>query len=262
MPALLIDLDGVIYEHEELVPRAPEAIAWIEAHAIPFAFVTNTTSRPRHALVDKLARFGIHANESQILTPAAAALAWLRTSGCSPTALFVPTAARVEFEGVPQVDESAEHGAASVIIGDLGTEWTFATLNRAFRLLMADPAVVLVALGMTRYWCAVDGLRLDVGPFIKALEHATGRSAVVLGKPSPEFFNEALRRLGCTVAANVVMVGDDIVADVQSAQNLGMRGVLVRTGKFREADLASGIKPDAVLNSIADLPSWWHEHIS
>ena len=260
MRALLIDLDGVIYQDEALVPGAPDALAWVRAHAIPHAFVTNTTSRPRRALVEKLARFGVPAREEQIITPAVVAAEWLRREARIPAALFVPTATRADFMGVPALAEDAESGAGSVVIGDLGTAWTFATLNRAFRLLMASPDSVLIGLGATRYWRAADGLRLDVGPFVEALECATGRRAIVLGKPARPFFENAVELLKCT-AAETIMVGDDIAADVRGAQCAGMHGVLVRTGKFRESDLAGDIRPDGVLESFADLPEWWRAHV-
>ena len=162
--------------------------------------------------------------------------------------------------GVPALAEDAESGAGSVVLGDLGTAWTFATLNRAFRLLMACPDSVLIGLGATRYWRAADGLRLDVGPFVGALECATGRRAIVLGKPARPFFENAVDILKCT-AAETIMVGDDIAADVRGAQCAGMNGVLVRTGKFRESDLAGDIRPDGVLESFADLPEWWRAHV-
>jgi phospholysine phosphohistidine inorganic pyrophosphate phosphatase len=255
----LIDLDGVIFEDEELVPGAPEALAWIRTQAIPHAFLTNTTSQPRRALVAKLARLGVPAAAEQIVTPALAAAEWLPLNAPGAAALFVPEATRADFAGVPLLADDAESGAASVVVGDLGTGWTFGALNRAFRLLMANRSAALVALGMTRYWRAADGLRLDAGPFVTALEHATDRRAVVLGKPAREFFEIALRRVRCT-AAETIMLGDDIVTDVGGAQRAGIRGVLVRTGKFREADLASGLPPDGLLDSVADLPSWWREH--
>jgi ribonucleotide monophosphatase NagD (HAD superfamily) len=107
---------------------------------------------------------------------------------------------------------------------------------------------------MTRYWRAADGLRLDVAPFIKALEHAAGCEAVVLGKPSPAFFAIALAQIGCT-ASETVMVGDDILGDVRGAQAAGLQGFLVRTGKFQPTDLKGDVEPDAVLDSIADLPA-------
>jgi ribonucleotide monophosphatase NagD (HAD superfamily) len=121
---------------------------------------------------------------------------------------------------------------------------------------MADPAPELVALGMTRYWRADDGLRLDVAPFVKALEHAGGAEAVVLGKPAAPFFRTALELLGLP-AGKVALLGDDIVSDVEAAQKLGLYGTLVRTGKFRPSDLERPGAPDAVLESIAELPEWW-----
>ena len=124
---------------------------------------------------------------------------------------------------------------------------------------MNKPDTKLIALGMTRYWRAEDGLRLDAAPFVKALEHASGREAIVLGKPSTEFYSSALDRLGCD-ASDTIMIGDDIRGDIEASQNTGIRGLLVRTGKFQLADLEQGIKPFDVIDSIADLPGWWTSH--
>jgi len=118
----------------------------------------------------------------------------------------------------------------------------------------------LVALGMSRYAQGSDGLVLDVAPFIKALEHAAGCEAVVMGKPAKAFFEAAVRKLQ-TSPAETVMVGDDIRADVGGAQAAGLAGVLVRTGKFRDRDLEGSIRPDAVLDSVADLPRWWDTRV-
>jgi HAD superfamily hydrolase (TIGR01458 family) len=254
--ALLIDLDGVIYQDERPIAGAAEVLSWVRVRSIPYAFLTNTTSCPRQDLVGKLARFGVPVTREQIVTPAVAAAGWLRTHAPGAAALFVPDATRTDFEGVPALREGAESGANSVVLGDLGAAWSFQTLNRAFRLLMDNSAAPLVALGMTRYWRAADGLRMDVGPFVAALELATSRRAVVLGKPAPEFFQAALSALDCPPAESV-MIGDDVIADVGGARQVGMRTVLVRTGKFRAADLSTGPPVDAVLESIADLPGWW-----
>jgi HAD superfamily hydrolase (TIGR01458 family) len=254
--ALLIDLDGVIYQDERPIAGAATALSWLRERSIPHAFLTNTTSCPRQDLVAKLARFGVPVSQEQIVTPAVAAAGWLRVHAPGAAALFIPGATRTDFEGVAALDDDAESGASSVVLGDLGSGWSFQALNRAFRLLMDNSAAPLVALGMTRYWRAGDGLRLDVGPFVAALELATSRHAVVLGKPAREFFQAALRALDCP-AAEAVMIGDDVIADVGGARQAGMRTMLVRTGKFREADLTSGSPADAVLESIADLPSWW-----
>ena len=256
MKALLIDLDGVLYQGDRAIAGAADALAWVRAQGIPHLFVTNTSSRPRAAVADGLGRMGIPVAAGDLLTPAVAAAARLEARDAGPVALFVPPATRTEFDRLPWLADDAESGAAAVVVGDLGTGWDFATLNRAFRLLMAEPRPELVALGMTRYREAGDGLRLDAGAFVSALAHAAGADPVVLGKPARGFFEQALARLG-TAPAGTAMIGDDVVGDVGGARDAGLAGVLVRTGKFRPGDLDRGIEPDAVLDSIADLPTWW-----
>jgi HAD superfamily hydrolase (TIGR01458 family) len=255
MQALLIDLDGVLYQGDAVIPGAAQTIDWLHRQQIPFVFITNTTSRPRSALVDKLRGFSIEVDAQRIVTPPVAASRWLSAHAPGAVALFVPDATRADFSAVLVVDDAAV-SASAVVVGDIGEQWSFARLNRAFRLLVEDPPAQLVALGLTRYWRAADGLRLDVGPFVKALEYASGQTATVLGKPAPAFFAAALDVLGCA-AGDAVMIGDDIVGDVQGAQRAGIRGVLVRTGKYRPQDVDGDIRPDAVLDSIADLPAWW-----
>ena len=123
-------------------------------------------------------------------------------------------------------------------------------LNGAFRQLM--DGAELVALQHNRYWRRADGLALDVGAYAAALEYATGREAVVVGKPAQAFFDAAMADMGVDRA---VMVGDDVEADVGGALAAGVPGVLVRTGKFREDALAaSGVTPTAIADSIADVP--------
>jgi len=253
---VLLDLDGVVYVGETPIEGAAEAVAWLRAHSIPHRFVTNTTSRPRSAIVEQLRRMGIEAGVDRIWCPPAALREWLRTQPPGPVALFAPSVVAEELEGVPLLDASAESGARFVVIGDLGADWDFRALNRAFRLLMADEGAALVGLGGTKYWRAEDGLRLDVAPFVAALTEATGREALVLGKPSRAFYETAVAGLGLP-SGEVLMVGDDVRVDVGGAQAAGLRGALVRTGKFRESDLDGPVTPDLVLDSIADLPDRW-----
>jgi len=259
MQALLFDMDGVLYNSEEPIPGAAEALAWVRSCEIPHLFVTNTTSRGRDALAAKLARFGIPASPSEIMTPCEAAADWLRSRGAANVALFLRPAARPAFADLDLLPEDAASGADYVVIGDLGNAWDFATLNRAFRLLHSNPEAVLMGLGMTRYWKAADGISLDVAPFVAALEHAAGRKAIVLGKPAADFFQAAADRLRVP-HREILMVGDDIESDIAGAQLTGMQAALVRTGKFRELDLAGAVKPDALLDSVAELPAWWAHH--
>lgn len=254
--ALLIDMDGVLYQGEQMIPGARDTLDWLAAHRVPHLFLTNTTSRPRSALQQKLAGLQMDVDAGRIFTPPVAAGRWLDAHVSGPVALFVPPATVGEFAPLELADMHSTGPVAAVVIGDYGEHWTFDALNRAFRWLMQAPAPALVALGMTRYWRAEDGLRLDTAPFVVALEHATGLQAVVLGKPATPFFEAALGLLGVP-AAETVMIGDDIRGDIGGAQAAGIRGLLVRTGKFRPDDLTGDIQPDAVLGSFADLPAWW-----
>ena len=184
---------------------------------------------------------------------------WLKQqSRPQKIALFVAAATQTEFSDFSLCHEE-DDDATAVVVGDLGEQWTFEVLNRAFRLLMQQPQPTLIALGMTRYWQASDGLRLDVAPFIAALQCASGVEALVLGKPALPFYQAAIDILA-TDAKHIVMLGDDIKGDVAGAQQAGMQGVLVKTGKFRAADLQQNIEPDAVLDSIKDFPDWWQQH--
>lgn len=256
MRGVLLDLDGVLYVDDEPVPGAAGVVDWLSREGVPYRYLTNTTSRPRRAIADKLTAMGITASTDRILTPAVAAVAWLRRHDIDRPALFVPDATAAEFAGSDPLPDDADRGAGAVVVGDLGSGWDFATLNRAFRLLMSDAAPPLIALGMTRYWRAEDGLRMDAGPYVRALEYAAGRAAVVLGKPDAAFYGSAVQNLGLG-PGQVVMVGDDVHTDVEGAQRAGLTGVLVRTGKFSPSDLTGDVSPDAVIDSIADLPQWW-----
>jgi HAD superfamily hydrolase (TIGR01458 family) len=255
MTGLLIDLDGVLYESDEPVPGAPGAIRWLRENGVPHRFLTNTTSKPRTAIVDKLKRMGIDATDEDILTPPVAAARWLAANTDGPVALFVAPPTVEEFAAL-ELASASDTAVAAVVVGDYGERWNFVELNRAFRLLMQEPRPVLVALGMTRYWQAEDGLRLDTAPFVSALTSATGIEPVVLGKPARPFFETAMAMLG-TAPEDTLMVGDDIQGDIGGAQAAGIAGVLVRTGKFRPADLEGDIRPEFVIGSIAELPDRW-----
>jgi phospholysine phosphohistidine inorganic pyrophosphate phosphatase len=263
--ALLFDMDGVLYNDKLPIEGARETLAWVRGERIPHLFVTNTSSRSRRNLAEKLVAFGIAATQDDILSPPAAAGDWLRAHSGGPApekgpvALFVPEKARVEFAGLVVVPPDAETGARYVVVGDLADAWDFRTINRAFRLLHSHPEATLIALGMTRYWQTPDGLQLDVAPFVAALEHASGKRAMVFGKPSAAFFHAAAEKLGIA-PHDILMIGDDVEVDVGGAQRAGLMGALVKTGKFRPSDLERGVTtnvlPDILLDSVASLPAW------
>lgn len=250
--AVLIDIDGVLYVGDRSIAGAAEALRELDRRGIPYRFVSNTTRRSRRSVSGRLQGFGYAIPEPWITTAPVAAAAHLREGGRTRCFLLTTPDARRDFEeaGITAVEEDAD----AVVVADAGDDLTYASMNRAFRLLVdgAD----LVALERDRYWMGADGLMLSAGPFVAALEYATGKEAEVIGKPAPAFFQRALREIGAD-PGEAAMVGDDIVTDIGGARASGMKGILVRTGKYREETVrASGIVPDLVIDSLADLPDY------
>jgi phospholysine phosphohistidine inorganic pyrophosphate phosphatase len=248
---ILLDIDGVLYVEDEPVVGAVAAVERLRAAGRTLRFVTNTTNRSRRATLAKLARLGFTVAENELITPAALAVRVCRERGHRRVALFVQDEVEVDFAGLEKV--IGESGADAVIVGDLGEAWSYAALNAAFRLVMEGAD--LIALQKNRFWLRAGGLSLDVGPFIAALEYATGREATVVGKPASAFFEQALADASAA-AGDAVMVGDDVESDVGGALEAGLAGILVRTGKYREEVVrASGVVPTATVDSIADVPA-------
>ena len=256
-PALLLDLDGTLYVSGAAVPGAPETVAALRRAGIPFRFVTNTTSRPRTGLVERLQGYGFTAVPEEVLTPVTAAARIARARGCTVVAPFLPAPALADLSDLALVGGTsrlpADRTPQAVLVGDLGEKWTYALMQEAFTYVL--DGALLIALSRDRYWRRGGVLALDAGPFVAGLEYATSRAAILAGKPSPEFFRAAVASLPAGSAeAGLAMIGDDLWSDVRGAQEAGYRGWLVRTGKFREDALQdSGIVPDRILESITDL---------
>jgi HAD superfamily hydrolase (TIGR01458 family) len=246
--ALLLDLDGVLYVEDEAIPGAPEAVERLRSGGLDLRFVTNTTAHSRERTLDKLTRLGFAVEEQELVTPAAIAVRHCRERGLRRVELVMNDEVKQDFAELEQAVGEAD----AVIVGDLGPAFGYDVLNRAFRHLMEGAE--LIALQKNRYWMRADGLSLDVGPFVAALEYASGREAYVVGKPARAFFEEILADLGVDANA-AAMVGDDIESDIGGALDAGLTAVLVRTGKYREeAVRASGIEPSATVDTIAAMP--------
>jgi HAD superfamily hydrolase (TIGR01458 family) len=246
--AVLLDLDGVLYVEGELLPGADEAVKRLRGAGIALRFVTNTTAHSRSQTLEKLRDFGIELEEDELVTPAALARRHCEDAGHRTVALIMNDDVKADFEGLEEADTDVD----AVIMGDLGEQFGFRILNQAFRLVM--DGAELVALQKNRFWLTADGLSLDAGPFVAAIEYATGKDAFVVGKPSPRFFEIVLADLGAD-RDSVAMAGDDIETDIGGALDAGIAAVLVRTGKYREDFVRdSGIDPTATIDSVAELP--------
>jgi HAD superfamily hydrolase (TIGR01458 family) len=245
----LIDLDGVLYVCDQVINGGRESIDLIRDRKYTFRFVSNTTRKCRKTIAERLSSMGFDIPAEYIFTPPLAAVAYIKNSGKHHCYLLTTGDVYQDFnqEWICNDIAPIDH----VILGDAGDKVSYDSLNTAFRHLMngAD----LIALENDRYWMAPDGLALSAGPFVHALEFATGKTATVMGKPSKTFFELALRDMGLR-ADEVAMIGDDILTDIGGARSLGMQGILVRTGKYRKDALDKAVvKPDYVIDSIAQL---------
>jgi len=246
---LLLDVDGTLLQGEDPIPGAAEAVERLRRAGYPFRLTTNTTRRPRRAVAEALAKSGIPVREHEVIAPSVLARRRILESGRPRAALLVPEASRIDFDGVVVDDERPDW----VVVGDLGSAFTWETVNRAFSQLRAGAA--LLALHKNRFWFAGHrGVLIDAGAFVAGLEYAAGIEAEVVGKPSRPFFELSLAELGLT-AREVLVVGDDPANDCVGGAAAGCRTALVRTGKWSEEEMArSGARPDLLLASVADLP--------
>jgi HAD superfamily hydrolase (TIGR01458 family) len=207
-------------------------------------------------LVERLRSYGFEVSAEELFTAVLAGSVLASTAGYRCVAPFIPETALEDMGELELVGGTSGIPAGrppeAIVVGDMGEGWTYALLQEAFEYLIAGAE--LIALSRDRYWLRGDRLTLDAGPFVAGLEFAAGKSAMVAGKPSPAFYTAALQSLGLQASTSTAMIGDDLWSDVEGAQQAGLQGWLVRTGKYREsALLESGIQPDRVLDSIAAL---------
>jgi len=247
---LLLDMDGVLTVSWEPLPGAVHSVRLLRDHDIPLRVLTNTTSRSRRSIGAALRRVGFAFDDAEILTAAAASAAYLRASMPEARVFLLGDAQAEDLEGTHLVGINERPDL--VLISGADGSFTFENLNRVLRILR--DGAYLVAMTRTLSWMTNEGECLDAGAYLLGLERVAGVDAVITGKPAPAFFEAALRAIGLP-AGRVAMVGDDVINDVLAAQAVGVAGILVRTGKFREeAVRAAHGSPDAVIDSIADLP--------
>lgn len=244
---ILFDLDGVLYVGSKPIEGAIEAVAKIRASGVHCRFVTNTSTLSLVSLQNKISALGFLIPANEIISAPQATLFYLQSQHDPVCRLLLADDITKDFGQFRQSDTAPDY----IIVGDIGNAWTYPLLNELFNSLMQGAK--LIAIHKNRFWQTEHGLQMDIGGFIDGLEYASGSKAMIIGKPSADFFQIALDDMGLT-AAETVIVGDDIDVDVAGGQGAGLKGVLVRTGKYRQAYVdASTVKPDFTIDSVVDL---------
>lgn len=261
---VLFDIDGVLVTSWEPTPGAAETLAVLTEHQIARSFLTNTTTRTRQQIAAALCTAGMNVRPDEVITAAVLTADYVR-SNYPDARCFLVNDGQItdDMPGIEIVDsvvydDGADPGTPDVIIlGGAGPEYNHRTLSRVYEWM--TQGVPVVAMHRSTAWETTDGLRVDTGMYLIGLEQASGRKAMAVGKPAPAGFLAAATRLGVD-PDEMYMVGDDLNNDVLAAQVVGMTGVLVRTGKFRQVTLDRwaadefAMQPNYVLDSVADLP--------
>jgi len=224
--ALLLDLSGVLYNGDTIIPGALQAVELAQRRGLEVRFVTNTSQKTRMNLLQHLRTFNFAVDESELFTAVDVARQWLKQRELRPFCL-VHENIKIEFTDLEQRDPNA------VLITDAAEGFNYRNLNRAFQLCMAGAP--LLGVGYNRYFKSGEQMLLDAGTFIKAIEFGAGVEATIVGKPSPEFFGQVIAST-TTDAGRALMVGDDVFGDIEGALRAGIQACLVRTGKYRTGD--------------------------
>lgn len=249
---VLFDVDGVLRNASQAVPGAAEVIRTLNDRSVDYCLLTNNSTHSRASLLRELRGIGLEVDEDRLFNAATATASWVARNHpakrclvlVAPDAITAFEAAGVEVVG----DDDAEH-AEVVVMGGAGDHFRYDRLNAAFRALRNGAQFIAVHRNIA--WVTDSGLTLDSGPFIAALEQATGARATVVGKPSVPFFQVAIDRIG-QPPSRLLMVGDDVDADIAPARALGMKTALVRTGKPIPADPPSDDR-SITIDSVASL---------
>lgn len=240
--ALFFDLSGVLYDGEQAIPGAVEAIARALASGLDIRFVTNTSRKTCSQIYHDLTALGFDIDEQQIYTAPAAVKALLQQRHWRPFCLIHKNI-QSEFADIDQSRPNA------VFIADAEEGFCYRALDRAFQLCQAGAP--LIGVGRNRYFKLGGQLHLDAGPFIRAIEYAAATQALIVGKPSAEFFSQIVASTSVS-AQSVLMIGDDVFGDVEGALNAGLQACLVKTGKYQPGDENRVNQPFLCVDSVVE----------
>jgi HAD superfamily hydrolase (TIGR01458 family) len=243
---VLIDFDGIIKIGEDISPYAKKFLNFVEENKIPSIIISNSTLRTssdiRSYLTNKNAPTKI-----PIITAVDATLHYVKKHYKKISVYSIPPVKKYfkEFEN--------DNSPQAVVIGDLGEEWNYDIMNEIFRKVMNGADII--AMQKNKYWKpGGTELSLDAGAFISAIEYAANKEAILIGKPSPLFFQSAIEAIGFKEKFPFIMIGDDLDSDIYAAQNIGGIGILVYTGKT-SSPLPSNLrfKPDYESENLLDV---------
>jgi 5'-nucleotidase len=254
---ILIDMDGVIYSGENLIPGADKFIERLLSGNAPFMFMTNNSQRNRLEVVRKLTKLGIHVEEKHVYTSAMATGKFLSAQIPNGTAYVLGEGGlltSLHQNGITLVDTDPDW----VVLGE-GRNFTLEMVQRGVDMILAGAKFITTNRDPSpkkKGWN-----NLGIAATTAMIEEATGKKAFVIGKPSPVMMRSARKELGLETAFTTV-IGDTMDTDIQGGTLMGYKTILVLSGISKKEELIHyAFKPDMVVNSVNDveLPlPWWN----
>jgi len=253
----LVDLDGVMYRGNHLLPGARAFVEWADASGRQTLFLSNNSFATVAEVAAKLARLGIpHPEERTMTAGQAAALAIAgRFPGGRVYALAVPSVAAMLEQASLQVvwREHVEVPPPDAVLVGLDRTLTYERLSRGLRALLAGAA--FYAVNRDPRLPVEDGFEPGTGAIVAALEYASGAMPIVIGKPAPGIVIQALHQLGARTE-DALMIGDGLDLDIVAGHAAGVATALVLSGltSAQEARLAQGTRrPQYIYADLAAL---------
>ncbi|MHA2431339.1 MAG: HAD-IIA family hydrolase [Promethearchaeota archaeon] len=247
---ILSDIDGTLYFKGSPISGAIETVSKLRRKGIKLLFFTNTDSKTPKSIYKNLLEYGFTVKEDELFTPIIAVKKFLSVH--RKKKIFLVSTREIEDEfnefSIIQDDEIPDY----VIISDFRDNWDVFRLNRAFKYLLKGAK--LFGTQGNRYFLDLKGEPvIDTGSFVKMLADVANVPYKIFGKPSIEFFNQALNKLSLTTS-DCIVVGDDLESDIQGANNIGIKSILVKTGKgIHYEPSKKKIKPFLIIDSFKSL---------
>jgi len=246
----LIDLDGVVYRGNELLPGAKEFVAWLNANSKKYLFLTNNSFASEAQVLEKLVSLSIVTDEGHVLGAAQAAVKNIARRFPHSVVYLIGEQPlhNMLLEHQLQVVDEDTHKPAVVLVG-LDRHFDYQKLTRAVHAVRAGAS--FIAINRDPLLPVAGDLLPGTGTMVAAIEAGSGVTPEVIGKPQPTLFQEAMRMLG-SQPGETVMIGDVLTVDIKGAKAAGIHTILVLSGKESPTDVAaSPIKPDYIYDNIA-----------
>ena len=250
---ILCDIDGTLYFKGEAIEGAIDTVSLIKDLGIKILFFTNTDSKSPQKIYSILKDFGFKIKEDEIFSPIIALKEFLAKYPRKKIFLVTTKEVAREFQ---QFDIIGENETPDfVIVGDFQDDWDVNRLNRAFQHVLQG-ATLLGTQGNIFYLDREGNPVIDTGSFVEMIAHATRTNAKIFGKPSKEYFEQAIELVEVP-RESIVVIGDDYESDIQGAFNAGLKAILVKTGKGKYFNSGDGKKlPDLIIPSINSLKEY------